>query len=81
MNSSAPSTLNVTLCSIVSFMHKCKGRSTSVSSKSNIQTPVKIGLTSNCDNELKTMIASLTSKVEGFESILKEVKDSQNFIS
>ncbi|XP_046679380.1 uncharacterized protein LOC124366822 [Homalodisca vitripennis] len=27
------------------------------------------------------MIASLTSKVEGFESILKEVKDSQNFIS
>ncbi|KAG8300685.1 hypothetical protein J6590_071247, partial [Homalodisca vitripennis] len=62
-------------------MHKCKGRSTSVSSKSNIQTPVKIGLTSNCDNELKTMIASLTSKVEGFESILKEVKDSQNFIS
>ncbi|KAG8291145.1 PCI domain-containing protein 2 [Homalodisca vitripennis] len=62
-------------------MHKYKRSSTSVSSKSNIQTPVKIGLTSNCDNELKTMIASLTSKVEGFESILKEVKDSQNFIS
>lgn len=62
--------------------HKCKGKSSSTStSKSVLQTLENVDITSNNDPEIKVMIINLTKKIEGFETILRDVKDSQHFIS
>lgn len=53
--------------------HKCKAKSSSVISKQSTQTNVH-------QYDIKDLSQFLTTKMDGFESILKEVKESQNFI-
>lgn len=59
--------------------YKCKGKTVS-SNKSGSQ-PVDIGLGPNADSDIKVMLKSLITKMDGFETILNGVKDSQAFIS
>lgn len=55
--------------------YKCKGKP--VSTKP--QQIASIGLAS--DNETKALLTSLVSKMDGFETLLKDVRDSQTFMS